>query len=42
MNCPRHIKEKADPEASAKKVESEELEDVGFLLAGLDEEDYLS
>ncbi len=41
MNCPRHIREKADPEAPMKAKEREELEELEELLAG-PEEDYIS
>jgi hypothetical protein len=41
MNCPQHIREIADPEASAKAKEREELKELQELLAG-PEEDYIS
>ncbi len=41
MNCPRHIREMADPEAPKKAKEREELEELEELLAG-PEEDYIS
>lgn len=41
MNCPQHIREIADPEASRKAKELEELQELEELLAG-PEEDYIS
>jgi hypothetical protein len=41
MNCPRHIREAADPDASRKAKEREELEELEEILAG-PEEDYIS
>ena len=41
MNCPKHIREAADPDAVKKREEREELEELMQLLAGT-EEDYLS
>ena len=39
MNCPKHIKEAADPDVLKKAKEREELEELTQLLAGA-EEDY--
>ena len=41
MNCPKHLKEAADPDALKKTKEREELEELMQLLAGA-EEDYIS
>ena len=41
MNCPQHMREIADPEASMKAKELEELQELEELLAG-PEEDYIS
>jgi hypothetical protein len=41
MNCPKHLKESADPDALKKTKEREELEELAQLLAGA-EEDYIS
>jgi len=41
MNCPKHIRETADPDALKKTKEREELEELTQLLAGA-EEDYVS
>ncbi|MGA2027979.1 MAG: hypothetical protein ABSH17_13075 [Syntrophobacteraceae bacterium] len=41
MNCPRHIRKTADPEAPGKAKEREELKELEELPAG-PEEDYIS
>jgi hypothetical protein len=41
MNCPKHIRETADPDVLKKTKEREELEGLTQLLAGA-EEDYVS
>ncbi len=41
MNCPKHIRETADPDARKKTKEREELEELTQFLAGA-EEDYIS
>ena len=41
MNCPQHVRETKDPDASARAREREELQELVEALAG-NEEDYIS